>query len=448
MASVHLRSETHARGALTRAMRAVALSGPRVLRLAVVQHGRVVEERLLKRRARVTAGPTEKSLLVVLGLPREVTLFEPTASGYSLVSSAHVRGRVVNHGGARDVGADTGFIPLDDVSRGKLELGGVTVLFQMVAAPPVQPRPQLPVAVLRAERIDWRTTSIAAVSFLLHFLAVGALYSDFMDPILDDAVVVGSVIESLPVAPLVDTETSPANPTQGTPSNATRDPSRASERGTAKAPGPTRASREAALGQELERIELATLGALSPAGVATDGVLRNGELPTAALDAAARSEAGVSSGVPGRLSIRGGSRVTPGQDGSLTDLGVRGSSVALHETGEAERKLGPRGNAIPSPPTVTGTVLDAPNVVAGMRPGFRHCYMRGLEDYPDAQGRVNLAIRVGPGGEVQSVGASPSGNVPQSIVSCIAGRARQGVFQPPVGGSALVQVPVVLQLAR
>ena len=36
-----------------------------------------------------------------------------------------------------------------------------------------------------ASDIDWTTTIIAAFSFLFHFGAVGSIYSDWMDPIVD-----------------------------------------------------------------------------------------------------------------------------------------------------------------------------------------------------------------------------------------------------------------------
>ena len=53
-------------------------------------------------------------------------------------------------------------------------LDDTTFLFQFVAPPPIQPKPQLPVSVTRgATSIDWATTMIAAFSFLLHFSAIG-----------------------------------------------------------------------------------------------------------------------------------------------------------------------------------------------------------------------------------------------------------------------------------
>ena len=79
--------------------------------------------------------------------------------------------------------------------------------------------------------------------------------------------------------------------------------------------------------------------------------------------------------------------------------------------------------------------------MAGMRAGFRNCYNRELAQNPDAQGSIRLSITVGPGGEVQNVQASASGNL-GSAVTCVRSRAQAAQFDPPKGGSAVIQVPV------
>jgi hypothetical protein len=73
---------------------------------------------------------------------------------------------------------------------------------------------------------------------------------------------------------------------------------------------------------------------------------------------------------------------------------------------------------------------------------FRACYNRGLAKNPDAAGKINLKIQVGAGGEVTGVTATPSGNLPASVVDCVRGRASGARFSPPDGGSAVISVPV------
>ena len=58
----------------------------------------------------------------------------------------------------------------------------------------MQPRPQLPLSVKGglASQIDWNLTIIAAFSFLLHFGLIGAMYSDWMDPVVNDDISPGA----------------------------------------------------------------------------------------------------------------------------------------------------------------------------------------------------------------------------------------------------------------
>lgn len=199
-------------------------------------------------------------------------------------------------------------------------------------------------------------------------------------------------------------------------------------------------AQKAALTSELESLEALTLGALAGQGPATAGVLGKGEVSTAALDRAAASNAGVGGG---DLKVGGGGPVRPGEGGnSLAGMGQTGKT-GDSTSGEVSKPKAPVGGASVGGASVSGgTVSNASRVVAGMRAGFRACYQRALADNPDAQGSVRLTIRVGPGGEVQGVSASASGNLPGSVTGCVQGRAQSASFDPPEGGSATIVVPV------
>src|SRR5262245_41156167 len=177
-------------GQMTAVMRAVAATGPKVLRIGLVQAGRVIEERIIKQRTHVTVGPSEKSMFVIAStnVPPNFRLFELVGSDYYLNFLDGMSGRIALPTGISDLAVLRGQsrrtpqgayqVRLTEDSRGKVVVGDITFLFQFVAPPPIQPKPQLPVAVLRgAQGIDWNTTMIAALSFLIHFLALGSIYS-------------------------------------------------------------------------------------------------------------------------------------------------------------------------------------------------------------------------------------------------------------------------------
>ena len=451
-------------GNMTAVMRAVASTGPKVLRIGIIQEGRVVEERIIKQRTSVTVGASEKNMFVIPGgdLPANYRLFELVGSDYYLNFTAAMKGRVALQTGLSDLSTLRGQartssqgghqIALTEDSRGKVMIGDTTFLFQFVSPPPIQPRPQLPVSVTRgAATVDWPTTVIAAFSFLVHFSAIGAIYSDWLDPVVDYDVNVSGLVESvrsLPAPPPVE-EPEPAPTNEKPPADAPK--AEAPKPSEQKAPPPAPGVKEhvskaqaAAISNELESLEMATLAALSGVGPATANVLRNGEVPTSALDAAAASEAGVSSAGPGGLKLGGsGGTVRPGATGGgLASIGASGKSAGAGSGATAAVK-GPRGSAAVGDASVAGgSVSDASRVVAQMRAGFRACYNRGLAENPDIEGKIALSIKVGPTGNVASVSANKTGNLPQSVLDCVKARANSAVFSAPQGGAAVVQVPV------
>lgn len=449
-------------GQMTAVMRAVALSGPKVLRIGLVQGGRIIEERIIKQRTHVTVGPSEKSMFVIAtqNVPPNFRVFELIGNEYYLNFLDGMTGRIALPTGISDLSVLKGQarrtpqgayqIKLTEDSRGKVVISGTTMLFQFVTPPPVQPKPQLPVSVTRGTTsIDWSTTMIAAFSFLLHFLAIGAVYSDWLDPVVDDDVNVAGLIDSMknmPPPPPIEEATEATDTGEKAEKAEKAEAPKAAGKaaGSTGAPGQMSAAQAAALSNELDQLEMATLGALSSEGPATAGVLRSGEVPTSALDQAAASGAGVSAGGPGSLKLGGGGgTIRPGMGGGgLATIGATGTTGG-GGTGEVKKVAGPKGNASVGGAAVSGgTVSNASRVVAGMRAGFRACYNRGLSENPDAQGSIRLTIRVGPGGEVQGVTASPSGNLPGSVVSCVQSRASAAAFDPPEGGSAVIVVPV------
>jgi len=173
-------------------------TGPKVLRIGLVASGRILEERIVKQRTSVSVGPSEKSMFVVqANVPPQFKLFELIGPDYYLNFLDGMTGRVALASGITDLVSLKGQakrvgpayqVRLTDEARGKVVIGETTFLFQFVAPPPVQPRPQLPLSVKGgfASQIDWSLTIIAAFSFLLHFGLVGAMYSDWMDPVVND----------------------------------------------------------------------------------------------------------------------------------------------------------------------------------------------------------------------------------------------------------------------
>ena len=78
--------------------------------------------------------------------------------------------KVAVTGAARNAGSHFQ-VKLSDNSRGRVEVGDTTLLFQFVVPPPIQPRPQLPAAVVGGfvSGIDWLFTAFVMSSFMTLF---------------------------------------------------------------------------------------------------------------------------------------------------------------------------------------------------------------------------------------------------------------------------------------
>ncbi|MFZ5892775.1 MAG: AgmX/PglI C-terminal domain-containing protein [Myxococcota bacterium] len=452
-------------GQMTAAMRAgmsalVGRQGPKLLRVGVVQAGRVREERTIRAPGHVSVGTAEHNSFLLGGgaYPTSFRLFERIDDVYHLNFTAEMQGRVALPSGlfelqslqarAHHVAGGVHRLALTEEARGRVVIGDVTFLFHFVPPSPVLPKAVLPTAVLRGHNgVDWNSTICAAVSFLFHFVLLSAIYSDWLDPVVDDDVSTAGLIDSLknlpPPPPIEDKFTPEDSPPvrQEAPASETKPnnaPPTKNSRGRERSSAPSPAD-HAALSKQLAQIDAAIVGALSTSQAATSSVLKRSEVAWGALDTAAASAAGVGVGAEPRPSV--GAPVRPGKTTDFRDLGT--TKRGPEDQGRMGPVAGPNVVARIAPPSTTGGVVsNAARVVAGMRAGFRACYMRGLAEDPDASGSIKLTIRVGPGGEVSGVTAIPSGNLPTTVINCVQARAQAAQFDAPEGGSAVISVPV------
>jgi hypothetical protein len=458
-------------GQMTAVMRAMSVqTGPKVLRIGLVQNGRVLEERIIKQRTTVTVGSNEKSMFVIPApsLPPTFKLFELVGPDYYLNFLDGMGGRVALTSGITDLAALRGQakkvgnayqIKLTDDARGKVVVGDTTFLFQFVAPPPVQPRPQLPLSVKGgvANQIDWTLTIIAAFSFMLHFGFVGAMYSDWMDPPVQEGVSVAGLVDmmkNIPTPP--PTETAPvdtATPTTTAAATAAAQPkpaggggggTHAASGGGGKSGGVSDA-KAAALTQQAEAMQMQLLAALGGGSSVSGALGRNGEIPPVDLSAAAASGAGVS-GTGGDL--RTGSGGGPvqgggGKGGGLSGIGggTQGSGTGAG-AGQETKTAGPTGVAQVGGASATVPVSDADRVIAGLRPRFRACYQQGLNSDPSMSGKVVITAKVGPNGEVSSADVSSNTGLSAGVAQCIARAVRNAQFSAPGGSGSTLSIPV------
>ncbi len=444
-------------GQMTAVMRAVTQqSGPKVLRIGLVQAGRVVEERIIKQRTSVTIGQSERSMFVIQSqnVPAQFKLFELVGSDYYLNFVDGMSGRVALATGISDIAALRGQarrvgnayqVKLSEEARGKIVVGETTFLFQFVAPPPPQPRPQLPLSVKGglAGQIDWNLTIIAAFSFMLHFGMIGAMYSDWMDPVVNDDFSIQGLIDLQKNVPAVVVDEKPTDaPTTDKPTTAAPKDTGAVKPAATGPKGAVSDAKAAALAAQAEAMQMQMIAAFG-GGSAVQGALNRSDIPPQDLSGVAASGAGVSNtGGDLRLGSGGGGLVQPGKAGNgLAGIGNSGGGGGGGAGKETAQK-GPTGDAQIGATTSSVPVSNAERVVAGLRPKFRSCYNKGLASDPGMSGSVTITTKVAANGEVTSADPSGGSGLSPEVMACIARVVKNAQFDTVGGSGSTINIPV------
>jgi hypothetical protein len=344
-------------------------------------------------------------------------------------------------------------------------VGDALLLFHFVAPAVAAPRAQLPLSVRRGafDGLDWRTTCIAAFSFLFHFGAVGTAYADFADTTIpDDAAVVAQTVgafRDLPPLPPVETrddgKTADAGKAKDAEKNPAPRPAGKAQGAPHPAGGPGAAERQAdRRAQEIARqlaaegkAMLELIGAHNNNGAIGRVMAQGGDLPMGSLDDAAKDAGGSRSADNAGLHLGGGMGGAV-RVGSLPGGGLTGPAEVTRVVRENDvgRDNGPRkpipGTSVAPPNVGVGSLPDAQRVVSGLRGQLRFCYKHELDRDPNAKGTIHVTAKIGTNGEVTSVQTANSG-MSSAMADCVKRVVGGAQFGPPVGGgSAMLSFPV------
>jgi hypothetical protein len=440
-------------GQMTAVIRAIQQpSGPRVLRIGLVASGRILEERIVKQRTSVTIGPSEQSTFVVRAqLPPQFKLFELIGGDYYLNFIDGMTGRIALTDGISDLAALKGQakrvgasyqVRLSERARGKIVVGETTFLFQFIEPPPAQARPQLPLSVKGGvgNQIDWNLTIIAAFSFLLHFGAVGVMYSDWMDPVVDYDETAGllDMVQKTVPPPVETAETPTGAATDTSPTPQKEAPKKAPSKTPSAAPD---AKVVQGLMKEAEQAKIAILGALN-GGPNINDTMKDDNGAAVDLNSLANRESGISNSAGNGLNMPGGGGpIHPGQGGDLSSL-RGGDTGAVASNAGVERKVVPVGNVDFGAPSSSVPVSNAEAVIrTQIQPGAKRCYQRGLETDPSQSGKLVILIKVSPSGEVDTVSAESNTGLSAQVAGCIQAVARRAKFDAPGANGSTISVP-------
>lgn len=468
-------------GAMTMAMRAVQVvppSGPKVLRVGIIQGGRIVEERIIRTRETVSIGTSEKNHFIVASdlLPSRFEVFQLVGNDYILNFTDQMTGRVGLPGGVQTLeqlrksggarNANTHWqVKLSETSRGKITIGTTTVLFQFVSPPPVQPRPQLPAAARGGfvKSIDWLFTAFVVFSYMLFFGLV--VYLESADWPIDQGI--AAIPENL--TELIYEEPEEPPPPEEKPSDepAKEEPGKTEEaskgKSDDKAPsdspsdkGPPSDAEVKAEGARIAeeaaaQVETMLMGAIGEGALAD--VLSGGADTTGAADVLAQAAGvGVAQGGAGTLRDRSGGGGS-GKGGGLGGIMAGGGGTSERGTGTVKEVI-VRGNVNFDPGDETGgsgefDQGEVTRTIKGSQSAFKRCYETELKTNPALAGKVEIEFTIEQSGSVSKANVSENTSGSAGLGTCVAAaikrlRWRQG----PEGGSVTYRYPFVFQPQR
>jgi TonB family protein len=472
-------------GAMTMAMQAVQVkpAGPKVLRIGVIQGERIIEERVIRKRETVTVGTSEKNHFVVHaeGIPARFELFQLVGNDYILNFTEQMTGRVGLPGGVQDLtqmrqsgaarNAGTHFqIKLNDNSRGKVVLSGgaTTLLFQFVAPPTLQPRPQLPAAARAGfvRSIDWLFTAFMVFTFMSMFGFI--VYLENADWPIDEGI--AAVPEDFakilfdepapPPEPVPQTPTDEAKTDESAKAPETNKPEKKPQT-TKEAPGPDKgkvdeaaavAEKSARIAQEAaQAAEALVVGALSAeGGGALQDVLAGGAVTGNAQDVLSQAMGvGVAkTGSGGDLRQRTGGGTGSGVSGLGSLARKEGTTGAVTEGGAVtERKVAGSVKSEKGDEVGGSGDFDSRLVVSTIKARLRAiqmCYEQQLRRNPTLAGKVSIEFTIQTRGNVTDVHVKENTTGDSAVGTCVANTVSSFRFNPgPQGGSVTYQYPFV-----
>jgi hypothetical protein len=433
----------------------------KVLRIGIIQDGKIVQERLIKAGESVTVGDSSKNTFVLpkssLGTP-SFTIFKAAGKGYQLQFTEAMKGKISAGGGAvvalqkaaedpqitRKDGVLT--LPLTEQDRGKIQIDSVTVLFQFVAPPP-------PKAAKPIQQLDFRPRMLAEddpvfIGFLGVWSALGlvlAIWVWSVDPeaiTLDDIpdeyvkliVEPPKVEDPIPVEPAPDA----AGPEKEVETEAQEAMKEAKTSGQ-------KAKAESARKSELINNSKLLLKLIGTTGDSSNGVVANlwsdQEQGLGDVNAALQNTAGATTnaGDATRVGNMGGNGAA-----GIGELG----SIGGGQGGDAAVKVivKPKVSTGAGSVAATGDENQVKATVAKFAGQLQYCYEKQLKVVPTLEGRIEVGWSVAGGAVTGKPYVVSNTTNDAELADCVTQKIRRWTFPADVEGD--MSYPFLFQLKK
>jgi outer membrane biosynthesis protein TonB len=451
----------------------------KVLRVGVIQGGRILDEQVFRNAETVFVGDSEKAHFVVPSsfLSGKFPMFSYSSGRYELLLTAKMTGKIFRNGEAREVEdlikngnlkrhGDEYALSLSPDFCGKIFIGNAIVLFQFVVPSPKPPMLKLPKSIKGSwtQRLDWPFVSIELVIMIFGYFFFAIYLMNVPKPEPVDLTDVPNRFAKL-IAPELETKDDVVEEKEiedKTPKEEKEvDPNaQATSTKTAKkqeaAPKKAEKPRDASTIQREESIRTAEM----QKKVAGKGLLRMigsvGEGGTGGFISDVLGDGGkdrdIDSALAGVKQIgvatSSSQRSRKGDAGAvetakIDDLKVERSEGAVAVKGRAEKAV--VGKATVGKTEVDGAVDSASvsKTIRGSSAAVKRCYDKALLVNPTLKGKISVTILINEKGRVESVEISEDTVKDAEVVKCIKGVVSRLRFPKPDGGPASVTFPFV-----
>ncbi len=450
----------------------------KILRIGIIQNGKIIEERLLRKRETVTIGQSPRNTFVLpsTGIPKGYSLFELKGGAYHLNFRSNMKGKVSVEDAVLDFHAlreqklakkrgDQYSLQLSEKSRGKVVVDDTTLLFQFVTPPPPPSKLQLPASVRGGwlKSLDMPFVSTLLGSFVIQVFSIAFIVSrDYPEPPRGIETLPDRFIAMLkePVKPpppkKVEDKTDESKKDETAekkekpkPKKKKPKPRVVEKPKTVETPKKkTEAEVRAMKAKVTDKTILKFIGAKTADGVgsivdtlvdgATDVAIRDAFNGTTGVQVATNSTAardrrrvgkgrGKVAGIDGDLRARKGGPV---------DSGDKGKEVKVRGTVKVKRPTEAFGVGVLDTNSIA-------KVVRRRKGAIKNCYEKQLKRNPKLAGKVKVQFTILESGRVGSARVMLDTTGDPAVGKCIANAMKRWRFPKPDGGSVTVAFPFV-----
>ncbi len=439
----------------------------KILRIGIIQGGRLIEERLIRKNQTVTIGDSPGATFLLpmaeLPIPKLFPIFQWGKNGYQLVFTQEMKGKLT---------VDKQAVSLQDLvqskkalrkgklfhmnvgnsMRGKITVGEITLLFQFVVPPPVPPKAKLPASIRGGwfRNMDWFYMITFMFSFLLH---AGFFGYCFTVPVpkgialekIDDRWA-QFIVEKMP-------EPEQEKPEEKPTDNGEKVAAQKQEKNDDVTPEPddrmddeqraaAEAKRKREIASKVENTALVKLIGALGAGGEGGSVIADALSEGGATGSIADTLDGVTSiGIATDNTTRG--RRGTGDGGPQTKDIAR---AGIGGTGGGGRLSGSKEKAVKASSSVSGIDVDGElsaaaisKVIRRRQKSIQSCFEAELRRNPKLKGKVTFEIVIARTGKVKKAKVIRSSLKNSSAENCMVGKIKAWRFPKPDGGDVFTE---------